>query len=86
MFWLGVIAGVAGAITIMALLCFWSAIQVSGREWDKEMERQKIFYPTAEGPELNPGEIAEWSIRGHWEIYKDGELVRHYPEWNENAV
>lgn len=86
MFWLGVIAGVVAAVIVMALFCFWSVIQTSGRELDRELERQKIFYPSAEEPELEPGEIAEWNTQGYWAIYKDGELVRYYPEWIESAV
>lgn len=50
-----------------------------------ELERERVFYPSAEGPELEVGELADWNERGHWDIYKDGVLVRHYPEWEEEG-
>ena len=77
MFWLGFAAGLAAMIFVMGLSCFW----ISGQNAELERQRDNWFYPNANNPELEAGEVAEWNTRGHWEIYKNGEHIRNWPEY-----
>lgn len=84
MFWIGFGTGIVAFILVFSLLVFIAGCKVSGKE--SQWERERVVFQPNKGPELEAGEIAEWNTNGHWEIYKDGELVRYWPEWEGEPV